>query len=156
MQPVECIPIQRHCSDEGRPTPPMPQLPDGIGLTLEQVREQLAVQHQAVVAKDDPLLMLVTLLNAFLTEEDKLLNRHNQALTQILSARTDGYLQAVEKSTATLGESLSSASLDGVAKMFGLHGHKMERFQANMNWLAAIAGISALVNVAVFAALALR
>lgn len=134
----------------------MPVLPDGIGISLDQVREMLATQHQTIVSPDDPILMVVTLLNTFLAEENKLLDRHNKALTKILAVRTEGYVKAVEKTTATLGMSLSSASLNNITQIFAIHGQKMDRLCMNLTWLAAIAGTSALVNVAAFAALALR
>jgi hypothetical protein len=94
--------------------------------------------------------MMVTLLNAFLTEEERLLDRHRKALTTILADRTDGYVKAVEQTTASLSESLSNASLDEIKKIFQENGGTINRFRSNMIWLAAIVGTSALVNVAVF------
>lgn len=46
----------------------MPELPGGIGLTLNEVRALLAAKNSVTVTPDDPILMMVTLLNAFLTE----------------------------------------------------------------------------------------
>lgn len=135
--------------------PAMSQLPDGIGLSLNQVTALLAAKNKATVTLDDPILMVVTLLNAFLTEEEKLLTKHNVALTSLLSNRTQEYIQAVQKTTASLGGCLSVSSLEGIKKIFASHGEKMERFQSIMIWLTVIAGASALVNVAVFVALAL-
>jgi hypothetical protein len=131
-----------------------PALPDGIGLSHEEVRQILQGNH-GKIENDDPILMLITLLNAFLTEEEKLLDRHNKALSRIISDRTDGYIKAVEGTTASFGKSLSSSSMEGITKVFKAHGQKMEQFRSNMTWLTAIAGTSALINVAVFAATAL-
>jgi len=128
----------------------MPGLPDGVGLTLDEVRALLAAKNSVTVTPDDPILMMVTLLNAFLTEEEKLLERHRKALTAILADRTDGYVKAVEQTTASLSESLSNASLDEIKKIFQENGGTINRFRSNMIWLAAIVGTSALVNVAVF------
>jgi len=147
---------QNPCSDQDMTDSVLPQLPDGIGLTLDQVREKIAIQHHMVVSLDDPILMLVTLLNAFLTEEDKLLDRHNKALSKVLLARTDGYIKAVGQATASIEKNLSSASLADITKIFVMHRQEMDRFRSNMIWLAAIAGTSALVNVAAFVVLALR
>ena len=130
--------------------PSMPELPDGVGLTLDEVRALLAAKNSVTVAPDDPILMMVTLLNAFLTEEERLLDRHRKALTTILADRTDGYVKAVEQTTASLSESLSNASLDEIKKIFQENGGTINRFRSNMIWLAAIVGTSALVNVAVF------
>jgi hypothetical protein len=143
------------CNNEATEPPAMPQLPDGIGITFDQVIAELAAQNKTIVSKDDPILMMVTVLNAFLTEESKLLNKHNTALTGILSDRTKEYVLAVQETTASLGDCLSTASQDGIRKIFAVHGEKMERFRSNMIWLAAIVGASALVNVVTFAARAL-
>ena len=130
--------------------PNMPQLPDGIGLTLDEIRSLLATKNSITVSPDDPILMMVTLLNAFLTEEEKLLDRHRKALTSILTDKTDNYVQAVEQTTANLSESISTSSVHEIKKIFQENGATMNRFRSNMVWLAAIVGISALVNVAVF------
>ena len=143
------------CSNEATNPPAMPMLSDGIGMSLDQVMADLAARHKTIVSKDDPILMVVTILNAFLTEEDKLLDKHNMALTGILSDRTKDYVLAVQETTASLGDCLSAASQDGIRNIFEVHGEKLERFRSNMTWLAAITGVSALVNVAAFAALAL-
>lgn len=131
-------------------SPPMPELPDGIGLTIEGVRSLLATKNSISVSPDDPILMMVTLLNAFLTEEEKLLDRHRKALITILADRTDHYVQAVEQTSASLRESLSSSSLSEIKKIFAKHAGTMNQFRSSITWLAAIVGTSALVNVAVF------
>ena len=130
--------------------PCMPALPDGVGLTLDEVRALLAAKNSVTVTPDDPILMMVTLLNAFLTEEEKLLDRHRKALTKILADRTDGYVKIVEQTTSSLSESLSSTSLSEINKIFAKHAGTMNRFRSSITWLAAIIGTSALVNVAVF------
>jgi hypothetical protein len=131
-------------------SPPMSELPNGIGLTIDGVRYLLATKNSVSVSPDDPILMMVTLLNAFLTEEEKLMDRHRKALTSILADRTDHYVQAVEQTTANLGESLSSSSLSEIKKIYVEHDGTMNRFRSSITWLAAIIGTSALVNVAVF------
>ncbi|TKB23157.1 hypothetical protein FCL47_23680 [Desulfopila sp. IMCC35006] len=128
----------------------MPQLPDGIGLSLDEVRSLLASKNSITVSPDDPILMMVTLLNAFLTEEEKLLDRHRKALTSILTDKTDTYIKAVEQTTVNLSESISALSGTEIKKIFNENSGMMNSFRSNMVWLAAIVGISALVNVAVF------
>ena len=130
--------------------PPMPELPDGIGLTIDGVRSLLATKNSVSVSPDDPILMMVTLLNAFLTEEEKLMDSHRKALTSILADRTDHYVQAVEQTTAHLGESLSNSSLSEIKKIFVEHDGTMNRFRSSITWLTAIIVTSALVNIAVF------
>lgn len=130
--------------------PAMPELPDGIGLTLDDVRVLLAQKNSITVSPDDPVLMIVTILNAFLTEEEKLLERHRKALTSILSDKTDVYIKTVEKTTSNLQESISSASVEEIKKIFIANNSVLQKFKINMCWLAAIVCITALINVALF------
>src|SRR5574340_502647 len=130
--------------------PAMPELPDGIGLTLDDVRVLLAQKNSITVSPDDPVLMIVTILNAFLTEEEKLLERHRKALTSILSDKTDVYIKTVEKTTSNLQESISSASVEEIKKIFITNNSVLQKFKINMCWLAAIVCITALINVALF------
>lgn len=134
------------------PDPPaIAQLPEGIGLSHEDVQALLAAKNETIVSRDDPILMMVTMMNAFLTEEEKLLARHNKALTGILAAKTESYVREVKKTTDSLSESLSQASLAGVRAIFETHGAKLERFRTALFWASAIVTFSALVNLAVMA-----
>ena len=138
-------------SDSSRDIQPaMPELPDGIGLSLDDIRVLLAKKNSITVSPDDPVLMMVTILNAFLTEEEKLLERHRKALTSILSDKTDIYIKTVEKTTSSLQDSISSASVEEIKKIFVTNNSVLQKFKINMNWLAAIVCISALINVAIF------
>jgi len=125
-------------------------LPDGIGLDFEEVRALLAHKHETIVGTDDPVLMLVTLHNAFLGEYEKLLARHNAAITTMLAEKTDGYVAGVLAATESLAKDLSAASIESVRKMHQEHNAAMHAFRLNLMWLAAIVAISALVNVVFF------
>ncbi|MCL2791127.1 MAG: hypothetical protein FWD79_10850 [Desulfobulbus sp.] len=133
--------------------PPMQQLPDGIGLDHEQVAQLLAEKSKTIVSPDDPVLMLVTLLNAFLAEENKLLERHKEALTHVLAARTDKFVGSVESVATELGRTLSASTLAGMQTTFAEHKMALAEHKAHVQWLSAIAAGSALVNVLVFVAL---
>ena len=71
--------------------PPKPEdaVPDGIGLTLEQVQGLLAQTHKKVVDYHDPILMVVTMLNAHLAEVEKLHTRHKEGLSRLMADKTD-------------------------------------------------------------------
>lgn len=54
-----------------RPMPkpkPKPVLADGRGLKYSEVRALLAEKHDSGISLDDPILMLVTILNVYLGE----------------------------------------------------------------------------------------
>jgi len=128
-----------------------PTVPDGIGLDLESVRTLLAQKHATVVDPDDPVLMLVTLQNAFLAEYEKLLDRHNKALTAMLAEKTDGYVSGVLSATKGLAKELSVTSVENIRTILQGQVAAHTSFRQHLTWLAAIVAISALVNVTVFA-----
>lgn len=141
---------EQEIAQRSQEPPPMPQLPDGIGLDFDQVAQLLAERSKTIVSPDDPILMLVTVLNAFLAEENKLMGRHREALTHVLATRTDKYVAAVELVAADLGRTLSSSTLDAMKNTFIEHNKELANHKANMRWLSAIIVVSALINVGVF------
>ena len=55
-----------------------------IGLDPEEIRKLLMEEHQVPLEEHDPILMVVTLQNAFTQEYNKLLQRHHEALKKTL------------------------------------------------------------------------
>ncbi len=131
-------------------------LPDGAGLSLEQVRALLAHTHEKVVDRADPILMVVTILNAHLTEVERLQTRHKEGLGKLMADKTDTYVSGVAAAVGQLTDSLSSASVEGIRKVFDDHTARLQAFKNSTTWLAAIVAVSALLNVAVFALKAVR
>ena len=129
---------------------PPDAVPDGIGLSLEQVQELLAKTHKKVVDYHDPILMVVTMLNAHLGEVEKLHGRHKEGLGRLMADKTDAYVSGVAVAVAQLTDSLSSASVEGIRKVFDDRAARLQAFKNSTAWLAAIVGVSALLNVAVF------
>ena len=127
-----------------------PEMPDGIGLSFEQVRTLLIQKHETSMSKDDPMLMLVTINNAFLGEYGKLLDRHNEALTTYLADQSKKYLEAARVAS----EAASGVGI--IQEACQKHLAAVNVFQSNMKWLAAIVAIAAILNVAVFVFGALR
>ena len=140
------------------PAPPaMPQLPDGIGLNLDQVANLLAEKNKTIVSPDDPILMTVTVLNAFLAEENRLMERHKGAITQILASRTDKFVQSVAEAAASVSETFSGQAVEAMKEAVAEHNkgfaameESLRSHQANIRWWAIIALVSAVVNVAAF------
>ena len=146
--------------DESKATqssPSMPVLPDGIGLSYAEITEELARKSKTIVSPDDPIMMMVPLCNAFLAEESKLLERHKKALAQVMAAKTDTFVQSVQKTVEELGQTLTSATVQSLRTAFTEHREAMrihetalQQHRSNIFWLSAIAVVSGLINVAVF------
>ena len=122
----------------------------GVGLTLEQIRSVVSKAHDVMLPKDDATLMIATILNAYLTEVEKLQARHEKGLTRLMAEKTDEYVSGVQTAVNQLSTSLSSASVDGIRKVFDDHAATLKTFKSNVYLAAVIVGMSALLNVAVF------
>ena len=136
---------------------PMAFLSDGIGLSYAEIADELARKSKAIVAQDDPIMMMVPLCNAFLAEESKLLERHKKALAQVMAVKTDTFVQSVQKTVEELGQTLTSATVQSLQTAFTehreamkLHETALQQHRSNIFWLSAIAVVSGLINVAVF------
>jgi hypothetical protein len=136
--------------EEGEP-PPMPLLPDGLGMNLEQVQNLLAEKHKIIVGLDDPVLMLVTVMNAFLAQENALIERHKTALAKVMADKTGEYVSQVKTVTDSLSASLSDVTLAAMQKTFSDHSADLKTHKSDIMWLSAIAAISAITNVVIFA-----
>jgi hypothetical protein len=143
--------------------PPTPEqekefpLPDGIGLSLEQIRVLLAKTFMTnPPPKDDAILMVATIFNAYLSEIAKLHARHSAGLADLMAEKTDGYVKNIQTSVDALAGQLSSSSMKGFRAIFAEQTEWLRSFRVSLVFLTAIVGLSALVNVAAFVLLALR
>lgn len=125
-------------------------LPDGIGLTVEEVSAMLHKQHGVSVPKDDPVLMQVTILNAFLEEQVKLQKRHEKALAAFMGKQTSAHVEAVEKSVHQLSETLSGVTVKGIQEAAKDFVADVSSHRATLWLCTAIIACSAIINVAVF------
>ena len=133
-----------------------PVLPDGKGLKLEQVRALLLNVHNQPVSLDDPLLMVVTICNAFLGEVEALHQRHEAGLSRLMADKAGSYVGDITKAVDKLSAGLSSASAEGMKATAGELERRLSVFRNSLAWLAAIVCVSALTNVLAFVLLAVR
>ena len=129
------------------------ELPDGIGISLEDIAVLLAMKHDTTVRKDDPVLMLVTICNSFLGAIQSLYQKHNSALSSILTARTKEYISGVKNTTDALSKTLSDASVEAIREIFDEHASALGASKRNARWCALIVAVSTVANLI---ALALR
>lgn len=121
-------------------------LPDGIGLTVEEVRELLHRKHNTSIPVDDPVLMFVTIMNAVLTEQEKLHARHREALTGFMAELTEAYAAEVREGAETVTATLSALTAKGLNEA----ARDMVKFRTTLFLCTAISAVSALLIVAVF------
>lgn len=103
--------------------PDMPVLPEGIGLTLDEVRDLIEQRNHVRVDVDDPILVALTIANAHLTAVERLHQRHSKALTELMSKETATHTEAVAKNVETLSRQLSGVTVENI-------GHVVTQFQS--------------------------
>ena len=129
-----------------QPPPPMPALGDGYGLNADEVARMLAEKANIPVSPDDPILMMVPLCNAFLSEERRLLEKHSEVLAHVLADKTGGFVASVRQTADELGQTLSSAAVRD------LH-QAMQEHKAAIQWWGWLASCAALLNLVLVALL---
>lgn len=133
---------EERAAENGAPAP----LPDGVGLSIEDVRELLFRRHNVAVPADDPTLMQVTIANALLTEQEKLHERHKEALTRFMGELTDAYAATVREGAEKVTDTLSALTAQGLNEA----ARDMVKFRTTLLLCTAISAVSALLIVAVF------
>ncbi len=136
--------------EESRSTTSENTFPDGIGLSIEDVKALVAKENKTILDNDEPMLITVTILNAFLYENDKLNRKYHEALRQIYSEQTQLFIQDVEKSTVSIAKSLENVSVEGLHEIHIKNTTQLTAFRRDMLWLSTIAFVSAIINVCVF------
>ena len=130
---------------------PEMDIPDGVGISYEDLAVLFAMKNETAVDKNDPVLVIATVCNAFLTKAHELHERHNEALTKILTARTQDYITGVKNTTDAFTETLSQASVEGVRKIFEEHASALHSSKWNARWCALIVAVSAVANLTALA-----
>jgi len=129
-----------------------PQLPDGIGMRLEELVTLLSMKHGTSLTLDDPILMIGSICNSHLGEIQELQKRHNEALSQIIASRTQEYVSEVKTTSDSFARAVSTASVEGIRKIFMEHADTLQSHTWNARWCALITAAGALANLIALAA----
>jgi len=105
-------PVAAPASDGGGDAPP-----DFIPMSLDDARALLVREHDVAIGKDDPLLMEVTLHQAFLADFEKLLNLSQRKSNSVLLETGNSLAEVVENTLDSLKE---KSVQDSIKSSFGL------------------------------------
>lgn len=125
-----------------------PPRPDGIGLRLDDVRALVNEKNGVTVPPDDPLLVAVTIHNAFLQEHERLFKRHEKALAQFMDGQAKLFVKGVEGSLAPLSETLSVLTAKGIREAVAGFSARLGSFHGVVLLCTAIQALAALLIVA--------
>ncbi len=72
-------------------------LPDGFGMSLDEVRALILNKYDIKVDKDDPILLIVPILNACLHEQKKLQDEYKESLKGVYQEVLEIFLENLDK-----------------------------------------------------------
>ena len=101
--------------------------------TIDAIRAYLHAQHGVGVGPEDPVLFLHTMFRVFLGEYERLLQRHHQAMTQVIGDVLQGLTE--EALTKNLQDQVRLA--DRIGQEFEAQ-YKRVRLLSLINTLAAV------------------
>lgn len=79
-------------------------LPDGFGMSLDEIRALILNKYDIKVDKDDPILMIIPILNACLHEQQKLQEEYKEGLKLV-------YQEVLEEFAGEIDKKLAAASV---------------------------------------------
>lgn len=71
-------------------------LPDGFGMSLEQVSNLIHQKCNISISKDDPIMCIVPILNAFLFEQQKMQEEHAVVMEKVYQHVLEEFLKALD------------------------------------------------------------
>lgn len=99
-----------------------------LGLTFAEVNTLLQQKHGISVAKYDPLLTVVTINNAHLHEVQKLLEKHNKALTLIMSEASLTTIKAIQDEARIFAADFKDSAISSTVIKVNEHQRIMNNF----------------------------
>ncbi len=122
---------------------------DGIGMSIEYVRALIAKENEVIIDKDDPILLTVTILNAFFHEHEKVQEKYMIALKNLYSDQVNDFVETIQESTDKVEEKLREISTEGLIKIYESQNKRMTELQAQLRNTCIIIGLLVLLNIAV-------
>lgn len=127
-----------------KPAEAAPQPPENWGMSLEQVRSTLIAKHKTNVAEDDPVLMLVTLMNAGTFEFDRMLKKHEMAVKRLFIEESKKYYETIDQ----LSKVLSAESAKAATEVFRRHSMTVNTLRNQLWWMIGVVILTTLIHMA--------
>lgn len=114
------------------------------GLSLQEAKSLILEQHKINVSEDDPVMMVVTLHEAFLKDQSALLEKHNQALTLAMSGVVETFRQELSTETESFRTVVKSVALEHMTALVSQHQTNMAAHAQTVKFwtlLVLVAGV---------------
>lgn len=95
-------------------------------LSLSEAKTLILERHRINVSENDPVMMLVTLHEAFLKDQECALERHNKAITVIMSSTVNDLRESLHAETQRFAESVQKLAEDSAVSLLAEHQEAMK------------------------------
>ena len=131
-------------------------LPAMPGLSLEEVRALISERIGLSVGRDDPVLAVYVLHEAFIREYEAMLERHDATLTALFEQSVMSWTEGVSRQVEAFTDQLLSQGMQDRMAQLGEHARVaadlVTRTRRLAFWMAGLAALSCVgAAVAVFA-----
>jgi hypothetical protein len=131
-------------SQEGEP------IPIHKGLDFDACRKLFARYNDQSISPDDPICMIATLLNAYITEIEKLHSNFKEAEIIVLTDHTNLYINELKNFTKNLENILKDPTIDKIKDIFSENDKILQNHTKDMKWCSFIIVISLIFNLCFF------
>jgi len=129
-------------------TEAVPSVSDsGAGLSIEEVRAILHREAGVSIDKDDPLCLLVPILNAYMGAFDRFAAKHRDGFSVYLNSEGLKFLDQARQAADTLTKGVSQSSVSEIKEIFQGFNRSLLNFQSNIRWLTIIVVVVSVANV---------
>jgi hypothetical protein len=143
---------------ESAPTVPsgVPASPAFQPMSLDDARALLVREHRVAIGDNDPILLSVSLHQAFCGDLEKLLAHHTKRLEALLQTTGNGFADVVEGTLESLRDKTVKASLDQSFALIAAQAEamqtlrrRMRRFGIYQTFLSVVSLAAALLALAI-------
>lgn len=126
-----------------------PQLPENYFLTLQAIQTLIKTKCDTIITKDDPILMIVPILNSYIHSILRLHSAHENAVQKIIMDKTKEFITAVKETTELYNKTLSETSVQAVGGIMANHEKGLQSHKTAVFIATAISVVSVLTLIVI-------
>ena len=132
------------------------EAPQPAAMSIAEARALIAERHNLAVDENDPILAVVTLHQGFLSDYERLLDRHEKTMTAVLAAESETSVAALQETIAALKDQPLETTFQKIAAEVRLaEGVLTEVKKAGRRMVVGLAALSLVTWLALAAAIVL-
>lgn len=118
-----------------------------IGLSIEDIQHIIAEKTGYHIPKDDPIIAIVAILNAFIEENKKLQSAHIQALQKLFKDMSQEVNIEIQNTTEEIQHALKTISIEGLIKINKEHTRQITQLNVHLFYACIFIGIATIFNL---------